>query len=194
MLQIGKTLISLDVIEKKFLCDLGKCHGACCVEGESGAPLLQDEILEIENVLDEIWDDLSPKSQALIEEQGVAYVDNEGDMVTSIVNGKECVFTYFEEDGTCKCAIEKAFNAGKISFRKPSSCFLYPIRIKEYKEFTAVNYDAWDLCKPALLLGEKIGVPVYKFLKIPLTEKFGEAWYEELSLAADTLTKNNETH
>lgn len=191
MLQIGETLISLDILEKKFICNLEKCKGACCVEGESGAPLLQDEVLEIESVLDEIWDDLSPKAKALIDKQGVAYVDSEGDLVTSIINGKECVFTYFEADGTCKCAIEKAFNEGKSEFRKPSSCFLYPIRLKQYEHFMAVNYDTWDICKPALVLGEKIGTPLYQFLKVPLTEKFGKDWYDELCLAAEAL-KNTE--
>lgn len=191
MLQIGETLISLDILEKQFICNLGKCKGACCIEGESGAPLLQEEVLEIEAVLDIIWDDLAPKAKEIIEKQGVAYVDAEGDLVTSIINGKACVFTYFEDDGTCKCAIEKAYNNGNSAFRKPSSCYLYPIRLKQYKHFMAVNYDTWDICKPALALGKQNGTPLYQFLKTPLIEKFGQDWYDELCLAAEAMKDHN---
>ncbi|MFC0876872.1 DUF3109 family protein [Saccharicrinis sp. FJH2] len=189
MLQIGDTLISLDLFEKRFICDLPACHGSCCVEGDSGAPLTQEEKQIIEDLLPDIWDDLSPEAQKLIKKQGVSYVDGDGDLVTSIIKGKECVFTYFDENGTCKCAIEKAYNEGKSDFKKPVSCHLYPVRVKKYPTFQAVNYDKWEICKPALDLGEKLGVPIYKFVKDALIRKFGEDWYNELNIAAVELAK-----
>ena len=182
MLQINKTIISLDIIEKKFICDIQKCHGICCVEGDSGAPLENEELLEIEDALPTIWDDLSEQSKALIEAKGVSYIDQEGDLVTSINNGKECVFTLFDEKGNCQCAFEKAWAEGKIPFRKPISCHLYPIRVKKYRDFVGVNYDQWDICAAARLFGTKESVPVYKFVKEPLIRKFGEEWYKEFLL------------
>ena len=122
MIQIDDTLVSLDVIERYFLCDLSKCKGECCVEGDSGAPLEDSELAKLQKVLPIIWNDLSPKAQEVINKQGVAYIDEEGDTVTSIVNGKDCVFTCYDTDGTCKCAIEKAYREGKTDFYKPVSC------------------------------------------------------------------------
>ena len=130
MIQIDNTLVSLDVLERQFLCDLSHCKGVCCVEGDSGAPLLEEEVGELEKALPVIWDDLAPKAREIIKKQGVAYIDEEGDLVTSIVNGKDCVFTCYDADGTCKCAVEKAYREGKLSFYKPVSCHLYPIRVK----------------------------------------------------------------
>lgn len=189
MLQIDNTIISLDVIEKKFICDLHKCHGICCVEGDSGAPLEDEELLQIEDALPFVWDDLSEQSKTLIDKQGVSYIDVEGDLVTSINNGKECVFTLFDEKGTCQCAFEKAWNEGKIPFRKPISCHLYPIRVKKYRDFVGVNYDQWDICAAAKIFGDRENVPVYVFLKEPLIRKFGEEWYKELCIAADHFSK-----
>lgn len=180
MLQIDDTIISLDVIEKHFICDLCKCKGQCCVDGDSGAPLEKDENDKINEILPVIWNELSPKAQSLIKEQGISYEDYDGELVTSIINGKECVFTYFDEDGVCKCVIDKAYREGRISIQKPISCHLYPIRLQKYREFTAVNYHNWSVCKPAIKLGEKEGVALYKFLKEPLTRKFGQVWYEDL--------------
>lgn len=192
MLQIGDTLISLDLLEKRFVCDLGACHGSCCVEGDSGAPITKEEKKIIKKLLPEIWDDLSAKAQQLIKKQGISFIDSEGDMVTSIIKGKECVFTYFDDDGTCKCAIEKAYNEGKTDFKKPVSCHLYPVRVKNYPTFQAVNYDKWDICKPALVLGEKLGAPIFSFVKEALIRKFGEAWYNELEIAAEELGKQQD--
>ena len=180
MLQIDDTIISMDVIEKHFICDLCKCKGQCCVDGESGAPLEKDENENINEILPIIWDELSPKAQDLIKEQGISYEDYDGELVTSIINGQECVFTYFDEDGVCKCVIDKAYREGRISIQKPISCHLYPIRLQKYREFTAVNYHNWSVCKPALKLGKKEGVALYQFLKEPLVRKFGEVWYEDL--------------
>ena len=134
MLQVGSALVSLDVIERFFICDLEKCLGACCIEGDAGAPVSEEECRKLKEILPVIWDDLLPEAKAVIERQGVAYVDEEGDLVTSIVNGKDCVFTCYGKNGMCQCAVEKAFREGKIDFYKPVSCHLYPVRLKEYKE------------------------------------------------------------
>lgn len=187
MVQIDDTIISLDVFDAKFICDLDKCKGECCVEGESGAPLEEDEVAMLEAVLPIVWNDLSEEAKEVIKAQGVAYEDVDGDMVTSIVNGKDCVFTCYDGTGMCKCAIEKAYREGKVDFYKPISCHLYPIRLEKYREFTAVNYHRWSVCKAAEILGQKEGLPVYKFLKEPLIRKFGSEWYEQLKICADEL-------
>lgn len=152
----------------------------------------KSEIAELEKALPAIWDDLSLQAQAIIDKQGVAYIDCEGDIVTSIVNGKDCVFTCYDSDGTCKCAIEKAYRAGKLSFYKPVSCHLYPVRVTQYKDFRAVNYDRWKICKAAEVLGKKEKLPLYKFLKDPLIRKFGQKWYDELVVVADEWRKQKE--
>ena len=187
MIQIDDTIISLDVFKEKFLCNLDACKGECCIEGDAGAPLEESEVDQLKKVLPVIWKDLSPEAQAVIEKQGVCYKDEDGDLVTSIVNGKDCVFTCYDENGCCYCAIEKAYRDGKVDFYKPVSCHLYPIRVQNYSEFRAVNYHRWSVCKAAVLLGEKEDVPVYKFLKEPLIRKFGEEWYTELEIAAEEL-------
>ena len=191
MIQIQHTVISEDIFEEKFICDLCKCKGQCCVDGESGAPITKEEYAEINEILPEIWDDLSPKAQELINEQGIAYTDYDGELVTSIIKGEECVFTFFDENGVCKCAIDNAYREGRISVQKPISCHLYPIRLKEYVEFTALNYNRWSICEPAVDLGRKNGVPLYRFLKEPLIRKFGEDWYNEVCEAADLLKSND---
>ena len=150
------------------------------MEGDSGAPLLEEEVGELEKALPVIWDDLAPKAREIIKRQGVAYIDEEGDLVTSIVNGKDCVFTCYDADGTCKCAVEKAYREGRLSFYKPVSCHLYPIRVEKYDTFEAVNYNRWNICKAAEVLGEKEKLPVYKFLKEPLIRRFGKEWYDAL--------------
>ena len=185
MLQIKDTLVSLDLAEQFFCCDLDTCLGECCIEGDAGAPITQEEFDKIKEILPVIWDDLLPQAQAEIEANGVGYVDEEGDLVTSIVNGKNCVFTCYAPGGMCQCAIEKAYRAGKIDFYKPSSCHLYPVRLKEYPSFTAVNYHRWKICKCAELLGRKNNLRVYQFLKEPLTRRFGKEWYDELVMACE---------
>lgn len=189
MLQIQDTLISLDVIEQKFCCNLTHCRGICCVEGDCGAPVELEEVAELENALPHIWDDLADEAKQLIKEQGVVYADRQGELVTSIVNGKDCVFTCYDSEGTCLCAVEKAWREGKISFMKPISCHLYPIRTKKYPDYTAVNYQEWSICSGARLFGQQIGLPVYQFLKEPLVRKFGQDWYDELNIAAEHLKK-----
>lgn len=185
MLEIKNTLVSLDLVERFFCCDLEKCLGQCCIDGDAGAPLTDEERQKIEEVLPEIWDDLLPQAQEVISQQGVSYVDEEGDLVTSIVNGQNCVFTTFGKDGMCLCAIEKAFREGRIDFMKPSSCHLYPVRLTTYPSFTAVNYHRWKICKCAEVLGKKEGIRVYQFLAGPLTARFGKEWYDELCEACE---------
>lgn len=184
MIQIKDTLVSLDLIEQNFCCDLSHCKGACCIEGESGAPVEMEEIEKIEASLPYIWEDLSIEARKIIDKQGVVYPDAEGEMVTSIVNGKDCVFTCYDEKGTCFCAIEKAWREGKIDFIKPISCHLYPVRLKKYPTYTAVNYQEWSICSGARIFGLKNAVPLYVFLKEPLIRRFGNDWYEELCIAA----------
>lgn len=190
MIEIGKTVVSLELFEEEFCCDLNKCKGECCVQGDSGAPLNEDELEQLEKVLPIIWDELSEECQAVINKQGVAYRDDDGDLVTSIVNNDECVFSYTDpEDGCVKCAIEKAHREGKTDFYKPISCHLYPVRLAEYRTFTAVNFHRWQVCNCAFKLGQKLKLPVYKFLKDPLIRKFGQDWYIELCEAADAYNK-----
>ncbi|MGL5938541.1 MAG: DUF3109 family protein [Phocaeicola sp.] len=187
MIQIDDVVISLDVIREKFICNLDACKGICCIEGDAGAPVEEEEVAKLEEVLPVVWDQLSTAARAVINKQGVVYTDEEGDLVTSIVNNKDCVFTCYDEKGYCYCAIEKAYREGKTDFYKPISCHLYPIRVGDYGPYKAVNYHCWDICKAAVLFGQKENVPVFKFLKEPLVRKFGAVWYEELENVAEEL-------
>lgn len=190
MLQIKNTLISLDIIEKKFCCDLAACKGICCVEGDSGAPLTDEETGIIEEEYEYIRPFMRKEGVKAIEKQGAWVIDAENDKVTPLIRKKECAFVIFE-NGTASCAIERAYLDKKTVFRKPISCHLYPIRLKKYADFTAVNYDKWQVCKAAIPQGEKLGLYIYQFLKEPLIREFGEEWYEELQIAADSLLKAN---
>lgn len=185
MIEIQNTIVSDEIFEEAFICDLCKCKGQCCVEGESGAPLTSQEYKDIKKILPEIWGDLSGSAQKLILKKDISYVDTDGELVTTIINGEECVFTYFDEQGVCKCVIDKAFREGRTNVQKPISCHLYPIRLQEYEEFTAVNYHQWSVCNPARRLGNKENVKIYQFLKEPLIRRFGEEWYKEVCEVAD---------
>ncbi|MBO4870632.1 MAG: DUF3109 family protein [Muribaculaceae bacterium] len=180
MFQIQNTLVSLDLVERFFCCDLDTCLGACCIEGDAGAPITQAEREQLEAILPEVWNDLLPRAQQEIRENGVAYTDPEGELVTSIIDGKNCVFTCYEPGGLCSCAIERAYRAGRVTMRKPISCYLYPVRVKQYDGYSAVNYNRWKICKCAEVLGRKQGLRAYQFLKEPLIERFGKEWYDEL--------------
>lgn len=187
ILQVGDVLLSPDIITEYFCCDYEKCKGACCIEGDAGAPVTLEEILEIENSLDDVWDELSASAQTVIDKQGVAYSDRDGDLVTSIVGGRDCVFTCYE-NGSCLCALEKAFIQGKTTFCKPISCSLYPIREKQFSNgMIGLNYHRWEVCKDAVIKGKKNNIRVYEFLKEPLTRRFGSQWYEELQELAKTV-------
>lgn len=190
MFQIGNAIVASDIIEENFLCDLSVCKGECCVEGDSGAPLEEAEVDILKEILPQVWDDLSPEAQTIIKKQGVVCKDRDGDMVTSIVNDKDCVFTYYDENKVCKCTIEKAYKEGRIDFYKPISCHLYPIRLQQYTEFTAVNYHRWRVCKAAVVLGNKESLKIYQFLKEPLIRQFGKDWYDELCIVAEEYHKH----
>ncbi|MDE5656324.1 MAG: DUF3109 family protein [Muribaculaceae bacterium] len=185
MLEIQNTLVSLDLAEQFFCCDLDSCLGECCIEGDAGAPITEEEKKKIEEILPEIYDELLPAAKREIDSNGVAYIDEEGDLVTSIIDGRNCVFTCYEAGGMCHCAIERAYRQGRIDFCKPVSCHLYPLRLTEYPTFTAVNYHRWKICKCAELLGRKNGVRLYQFLKGPLERRFGKEWYAELCEACE---------
>lgn len=185
MLAIGNTLISLDLIERFFCCNLDACHGECCIEGEAGAPISKEEYNKLKEILPIVWDDLLPAAKEVINESGVGYIDSDGDLVTSIVDGKNCVFTCYGEGGMCYCAIEKAYREGRTDFYKPISCHLYPVRLTEYPDFTAINYHRWKICKAAEVLGRKEGIRLYQFLKDPLIRRFGKDWYDELVTACE---------
>jgi hypothetical protein len=187
MLQIGKAIISLDIIQKQFCCDLDKCKGACCVDGDSGAPITPEEARQIEQMYPAFREYLSENNIGEIKKQGFSVVDGDGDLVTPIIENNECVFTFTDEAGITKCAIEKAYFDKNTNFRKPVSCHLFPIRITEYKRFDAVNYQELDICKPGRLCGKSDGMPLWKYLKEPLIRKFGSQWYEELTYAAENL-------
>ena len=178
--EVGGILLSSDILTEYFCCDYEKCKGICCVEGDAGAPVTLDEVTAIEEVVDTVWPDLSASAQSVIDKQGVAYTDKDGDLVTSIVRGKDCVFTCYDGD-SCLCALEKAYRSGKTRFCKPISCALYPIREKRFEGgLIGLNYHRWDVCKDAREKGKALGLPVYQFLKEPLIRRFGEAWYKEL--------------
>ena len=189
MIQIHDVLVSLDLIERYFHCDLTRCKGACCIEGDAGAPLEKAEFDLLRTILPEVWGDLSSGAKAVIEKQGVGYIDEEGEIVTSIVDGKDCVFTYYDVDGVCKCAIEKAYREERIHFLKPVSCHLYPVRVARYKSFQAVNYHRWKICAAAEVVGKQGKMPVYRFLREPLIRKFGQMWYDELDTCAQEYMK-----
>ena len=182
MIAIDDTLISDDLGEVFFTCDLGRCHGSCCVEGDAGAPLDEEEIGILEDIMDTIRPFMTEAGTKVVAESGVFDYDIDGALVTPLVNDCECAFVYMDF-GVAKCVIEKAYYAGLIKFKKPISCHLYPIRITKYADFEALNYHKWNLCDRALVTGRREEVRVYEFLEEPLTRKYGKAWYEKLDKA-----------
>ncbi|MCE7993073.1 MAG: DUF3109 family protein [Roseivirga sp.] len=180
MILVDNAVISDDVKEQFFVCDLSACKGACCVEGDLGAPLEESELQELKDAYESVKPYLSEEGIKAIEKEGTYIMDFEGDYSTTTIGNKECAFAIYDEKRVLKCGIEQAFFDGKTTFRKPISCHLYPIRITKYDHYDALNYDRWDICSAACTLGDKLGVPVYKFLKDALIRKYGEAWYQEL--------------
>ena len=189
MIQIDDKLISEDLFSEEFVCNLAKCKGICCVDGDAGAPLDEDETKKLDEIYPKIKSYLRPEGIQAIEEQGTYTLDFEGDLVTPLVNNAECAYVIFDEKGYTKCAIEKAYEDGVIDWQKPISCHLYPIRITEYSNFSAINYHEWDICSDACTLGKELGVKVYQFLKKPLIRKYGEEFYQTLSEAAEEWEK-----
>ncbi|MBN2663776.1 MAG: DUF3109 family protein [Bacteroidales bacterium] len=183
MIQIEDKIISLDLIEECFICDLSACKGICCVDGDSGAPLQIEEVEQIEQSFEKIKKYLSEESLAEIEKQGLFEVDEDGDNVTPCINGGECVYLT-KEEGIFKCVFEIAYRKGEIDFIKPISCHLYPIRTVKYLDFTAVNYEQRDICKAARILGKKENIKVYEFLQEPIIRAYGKDWYNQLDITA----------
>ncbi len=186
MIAIGHTLISEDIFDKQFVCDLNACKGECCVSGDSGAPLDKKELKILDAIYPAVKPYMNEKGIAAVEKHGSYVLDGDGDYTTTLVSdGAECAFVFFDDKHIAKCAIEQAYLEGKTEefvhdWKKPISCHLYPIRIQEYKEYDAVNYHAWHICKPACECGAQLNVPVYAFLKEPLIRKYGEAWFNEV--------------
>ncbi len=185
MFQLGKAIISEDIIEKEFVCNLSACKGACCIEGEAGAPVTEDETEILKEIYPKVKPFLRTEGVQSIEEQGTYIKTAQGELETPLVNGKECAYVTFTENGTASCGIEDAYNAGEVDFRKPISCHLYPVRIQDYSEFSAINYHRWPICDDACTLGKELQVPIYKFVKDALIRKYGEDWYAELEKVAE---------
>jgi len=186
MFQLGKTIVSEDIIKKDFVCNLSACKGACCVDGDAGAPLEQEETEILKSIYPKVKLFLRTESIEAIEAQGAYIIADDGELETPLINGADCAYVIYNEDGIALCAIEEAYNQGKISWKKPVSCHLYPVRVKDYTEFSAVNYHKWQICDEACSLGNELQVPVYKFVKDALIRKFGEDWYAELEKTAKT--------
>lgn len=182
LVEIEDKLVSADIFKEKFVCDLSSCKGACCVEGDDGAPLKKDEISKLEEVYETVKPYMTKKGIEAVERQGVYYNDPYNEPVTTLVEGGACAFANFDSDGTAKCGIEQAYRSGKIEWKKPISCELFPVRVKKYNSFTALNYEEIDICKPACACGEKLNVKVYQFLKEPLIKAFGEEFFKELKV------------
>lgn len=193
MLQIKDTLVSLDLIERYFACDLDRCKGECCIEGDAGAPITDEEYQRLCDVMPQVYPRLTPAAKEIVEQQGPGYYDEEGDLVTSIVNGRDCIFTTYAPGGMCLCLLEKMYREGELKeMCKPSSCHLYPVRLKKYDGFTAVNYHRWKICKCAEVAGRAKKVRAYEFLKEPLVRRFGQDWYDELDLTAREYLRQHE--
>jgi len=189
MFQLGKTLVSEDIIEKDFVCNLSACKGACCIDGEAGAPLNEEEVQILQDVYPKVKPFMRQRGIDAVEVQGTSIVTKDGELETPLINNADCVYVAFDDKGTALCAIEEAYNQGLIDWKKPISCHLYPIRVQDYSEFSAVNYHKWEICDDACTLGKELQVPVYKFVKQALVRKFGEDWYAELEKVAEDIKK-----
>ena len=192
MISIGKTLSSRAVFEDAFCCDLSRCKGACCIEGDAGAPLSKDEVQVLKGIYPSVKPYLRPEGIAAIEEQGTSVIDSDGEDVTPLVEGKECAFVTFSDKGVAQCGIEQAHTAGDIDFIKPLSCHLYPIRVSQFSQYDALNVHQWDLCAPACELGKSLKLPVFRFLKDPLVRAFGQGWIDEAELVHEALSREND--
>jgi hypothetical protein len=192
MVEIEDKLISDDLFKKKFVCDLQKCKGACCIEGDAGAPLTNDEVLLIEENLPLIKNRMRPQGIDAVTKHGVFYNDSEGEKVTTLINGKECAFVFFDKNNIAKCSIEAAYSKNEIDFNKPMSCHLYPIRVKKHNDFSAINIDDWHICKPACDCGKTLNIPVFKFLKDAIIRKWGKEFFNQLDEVYSSFFKRNQ--
>lgn len=180
MIVIDKTVVSDDIADNYFMCDLEKCKGGCCVEGDLGAPLEKEELLKLDRIYSKVEPYLTEQGKKAIADQGKYIYDEDKEFSTPTINGKECAYAIYDDRGILKCGIEKAWEEKKIRFRKPISCHLYPIRITEYDSYDALNYDRWEICLPACGLGKRHRMPLYKFAKDALIRKYGKKWYDKL--------------
>ena len=187
MFQLGKTIVSEGIIENDFVCNLSACKGACCVDGDAGAPLEKDEAEILKDIYPKIKPFLRKEGIKAIENHGVFITTEDGELETPLINGADCAYVIFDEKNTALCAIEEAYNQGEVNWKKPVSCHLYPVRVKDYSEFSAVNYHQWHICDDACVLGKELQVPIYKFVKEALIRKFGEDWYNELEVVAEKM-------
>lgn len=192
IIEIDNKLISSEIFERKFVCDLNACKGACCVEGDQGAPLMQSEIEELEAVYEQVKPFMRKEGIEAVEKNGVYYNDPWNTPAVSLVDGKECAFVYFDDKGITKCAIEQAYLSGLTNWKKPISCHLYPIRMSKIGENLVLNYDEWNICNPACVCGEKLNVPTYKFLKEPIIRAFGETFYADMVEVDKELNKQTD--
>jgi hypothetical protein len=190
LVEIDDKIVSTQIFEKKFVCDLNACKGACCIEGDAGAPLTMEEVSILEDSLETIKPYMREEGVKVVEATGVFYMDEENEPVTSLVNGGECAFVFFDENGITKCGVEAAYLDGKTDFKKPISCHLYPIRVKKFNEYKALNYDKWSICEPACACGDALNVPVFRFLKEPLIRAFGDDFYKELEVVDEQMKKD----
>ena len=188
MFQLGKTIVSEDILSKEFVCNLSACKGACCIDGDAGAPLTREETLILADIYPKVKPFLRKQGIAAIEKFGTSVIGTDGTLETPLIDDKDCAYVIFDGK-TALCGIEQAYNQGEISWKKPVSCHLYPIRVKDFTEFAAVNYDKWDICDDACSLGAALEVPVYKFVKEALIRRFGENWYMELEKVAAEMKK-----
>ncbi len=189
MFQIGKTIVSEDIIQKDFVCNLAACKGACCIDGDAGAPLDVEETKILQDIYPKVKPFLRKEGIAAIEAQGTFITTEDGELETPLINGADCAYVTFDNKGTALCGIEEAYNQGEIDWKKPVSCHLYPVRVQDYSEFAAVNYHHWHICDDACTLGKELQVPVYKFVKQALIRKFGEDWFQELETVAENMKK-----
>lgn len=188
MFQLGKTIVSEDILEKDFVCNLSACKGACCVDGDAGAPLSEEETEILAKIYPKVKPFLRKEGIEAIEKLGTSVIGTDGTLETTLIDEKDCAYVIFDGK-TALCGIEQAYNQGEVSWKKPVSCHLYPIRVKDFTEFAAVNYDRWDICDDACTLGKELQVPIYIFVKEALIRKFGEDWYSELEKVAEELKK-----
>lgn len=190
MIEVGKTIVARDVFKKEFVCNISACKGECCISGDAGAPLTDEEHETLKGVYPKIKHLLRPEGIEAVEQNGTSVFDTKDqEYETPLIDNAECAYVIYDDNGTALCAIEKGYNEGLVDWIKPISCHLYPIRIKSYRKFDALNYESWDICSDACKLGEDLQVPVYRFLKEPLIRKYGADWYNELTEIAIEVEK-----
>ena len=187
MFELGKTVVSEEILENHFVCDLNACKGACCIDGNAGAPLEEEETEILTNLFSDLSPFLRPEGIEAIKSQGAFVKGDDGEWETPLIDNNECAYVVYNDSGIAQCGIENANKAGAVDWQKPVSCHLYPVRIREYSQLTAVNYHKWEICDPACTLGDALKMPIYKFVKDALIRKFGAEWYKELEEAASQL-------